>query len=613
MQVRKVQADSNEVETKPSAMEVVFADVAGFTDRLQLRPPAELSEIAEIRGALVKAVGENSQFVTDFASAMNLELERRLNRFERFGGQGRYLRSVADIAALAGQLETEATHLADALERVPSISTRRRLAENRLLSNEPQVARQILMAAELQDDVQSKLRLGYIAMHSDDVEGAMRCVLDALEIDPTDYSARLFEGALHLAGGHPKFAIRSFRVALRERPSSSVLHCNLGIAYLQLNETTKALEMVRRAVILCPINVSALGIYADLARRLDQDEIVIKPLSHFLETRPDDPKVWAYLARAKYFTKDYPGALEALKHEAALNESSAMWNNMGAVFLKMGQGAQALKRLAHALKVAENETPNDVLRTARNLARVLANQRKHREVLALVDGVKSFDSSDLLIRDQQLSDLTAFRIRAMINLGQHDVVRVQMRELIERVDTAPSLKHWIVTAGIAFAAYVEGFEDFLRYLADIGENLMERDEITSLDDLVALSNNVAFARAEVGDLDRAAVNLRRVLWATGSNPFVTATLGLIALRRGQIDRGTALYRKAIQLARSHNDSVRIRQKLNLELARCLAQSDPKKAAAPLKRVLQAKDGQDKHLSSQARVLLDTLENQLRRK
>lgn len=58
---------------------------------------------------------------------------------------------------------------------------------------------------------------------------------------------------------------------------------------------------------------------------------------------------------------------------------------------------------------------------------------------------------------------------------------------------------------------------------------------------------------------------------------MTATLGLVQMRKGHQERGQGLYEEAIGLARSSIEKVRIGQKLNLELARCAMAENPKKA------------------------------------
>ncbi|MCK5771165.1 hypothetical protein [Algiphilus sp.] len=608
MQFSKVQKDFNDVEARSEATEVVFADVIGIAHRLKLPPPEELAEIAEIRSEMVSLEDKRSQFTNELTDAIVAELERRLSSFERFGTQSKYLRSVADLAALAGRSDDEALHLRAALSYKESVSTKRQLAENRLQANALDEALHLFSSPELAEDVPSRLRLGYMAVVSMDLQRAMAEVTEALKIDSTDYAARLFEGALHLATGHPQFAIRSFRVAMQMRPSSSVLYCNLGIAYLQLRQRGKALDMLRRAIQLNPINSGAIRLFADLARNMNRDDLAIGPLEHCLRLHADRADLWSRLARAKYFLRDYIGALNALKHESALSDNSALWNNMGAVYEKLGQRSQAIKRVAHALALAETETPVDALRAARNMARLLASQGEHKEVLALTASIVHIDPDQLLVRDKDLSDLTAFRLRALINLEEFDVVNREMQALLEREDTAPQLRRWMAIAGIAFSINRSSQRDLLVYLTGKGWELVEDSSSVNTAELVPLVNNIACACAELGEVDEAETRLQRVSWAIGRDPFVTATKGLIRIRKGDIDRGTALYRKAIRLAHSRADATKIRQKMNLELGMVYLEKNPKTAQKYLKQVVHPARNADSLLADLARRLLRSLES-----
>ena len=79
-------------------------------------------------------------------------------------------------------------------------------------------------------------------------------------------------------------------------------------------------------------------------------------------------------------------------------------------------------------------------------------------------------------------------------------------------------------------------------------------------------NNLAFVAIEQGKLDDAGNYLARLRPdAPMSTYFHYATRGLLAIRRGQVDKGEGLYRLAISTASDRNTKSLLRQKLNWEL------------------------------------------------
>ena len=84
-------------------------------------------------------------------------------------------------------------------------------------------------------------------------------------------------------------------------------------------------------------------------------------------------------------------------------------------------------------------------------------------------------------------------------------------------------------------------------------------------------NNLAFVAIEQGNLDDARSYLTR-LWSDVPmhGYFHYATRGLLAVRRGHVDRGEGLYRLAISTASDRNTKSLLRQKLNWEMGSSFA-------------------------------------------
>ena len=106
--------------------------------------------------------------------------------------------------------------------------------------------------------------------------------------------------------------------------------------------------------------------------------------------------------------------------------------------------------------------------------------------------------------------------------------------------------------------------EFARQSFEIQSNRQPRDSAawnTSV-------NNLAFVAIEQGKLDDAGCYLARLRSdAAMHRYFHYATRGLLAIRRGHIDKGEGLYRLAISTAGDRNTKSLLRQKLNWELGK----------------------------------------------
>ena len=100
---------------------------------------------------------------------------------------------------------------------------------------------------------------------------------------------------------------------------------------------------------------------------------------------------------------------------------------------------------------------------------------------------------------------------------------------------------------------------------------------TTASERATLINNFAFVLAEDGQTAAAESMLSKISSLIHLQPYPTATLGLICLRKGKVDRGRALYSEAIGLALDRFHKDRIRQKLNFELGKYWIDTDTNKA------------------------------------
>src|SRR5206468_4159786 len=89
------------------------------------------------------------------------------------------------------------------------------------------------------------------------------------------------------------------------------------------------------------------------------------------------------------------------------------------------------------------------------------------------------------------------------------------------------------------------------------EDLLKRLDELDLPREKSLLNNFAFAFIEAGQFEQAQRYLTELSNAIHKDPYPTATLGLLHMRRGHFERGESLYEEAIHIARSPLDKARL--------------------------------------------------------
>lgn len=581
----------------PRGMEVVLADDSGAPLSFVLPPMEEIQEIAELKGANQSIqelyAGKARQIIGEFKQA----LDREKRKAGRFLDSPTYLNRLANLAAAAREFDEEAHYLELARARSDDSFFSHRWGDNLLMRGKDIEAESLFRNLDLASDLYANLKLAAFHVYRKELDRAAERVEQAVNIDPSSYAARLFEGGLALVRGDYHSAVHSFRLASQERPTSSVLYSNLGIAYIKLGEPAKAFSALKRAVALAPLNLNAVFLLADYSFQQKLDEEAIPSLRYLLTFEQKTAGAWSRMARACMQIGRVHEAISALKREASLAESPGIWNNLGVAYHRLHDSDRALRAFKHAMTMSAESPDRTYFLAARNIAQLLANRSFDSRLLKFTRTVLEDDSSGICRSDSELSDLYAFYLHALRVTGRVEDMKKEAEGILTFSDVADSLSAWILATLIAtYALQNETREIALRLIEDYRFII----DGVSLDANWAamLYNNVAFALAEAGRLEEAEGYLRRIAKTMHVEAYPTATLGLIDIRKGNVERGFLRYRKAVGLATKREDKNRIRQKLDLELGRYWIERNRLKAARYLARA--AKAAGESVLSEQAK-------------
>ena len=180
---------------------------------------------------------------------------------------------------------------------------------------------------------------------------------------------------------------------------------------------------------------------------------------------------------------------------------------------------------------------------------------------------------------------------ALVKLQRNtDAIRFG-EELLANADLHAQTKAWI--ASVLMSLYAINFSDNDRSIELAREYSVKLVQLGADEDWSSaqLHNNIAFVSAEFGDLEEAARHLQIISHLIHKEPYPTATLGLLHLKKGHLDRANELYSDALRLCLNASDKARIRQKWNLELGKFLLLSDARKASRYFVKARDEKDGE----------------------
>ena len=580
----------------PQDIQVVLLEDNSESLSLILPPIEELQEIEMLKSEQVSVRDKSFATETSLALGYKQELGRLKLKLARFSKSPTFLNRIANLAAAAGDRDEEAEFLMLANKLHADAFFAHKIGDNLVARNLGSQAKRHFAGLNLENDVYANLRLAYFHVHENELIRAAECVARAVEIDPLSFSARLFEGGLRLARRDFEGAIHSFRVAASERPSSSILYGNMAVAYVALGRVEKAFTALKRSVALDPLNANALFLLSDLAFKLRRDDEAIPSLRYFVMLEQKQAGAWARLARACMQIGSPHEAIAALKRQAALGASSAIWNNLGVAYVRIDDRTRALQAFKHAMQFDVRD--RDFFLAARNLAQMIVGTAPIDELLDFIESVISFDTELLCRQDPVLSAVYVFYIHALIRQGNDRRIVSTCESILSASNVAEPLVIWVLTSLIGRYALSDATIGKALELINQHRILIERMKNGEFFGRTMLLNNVAFALGESGRTDEAERYMNWIAGTVHHEAYPTATFGLIQLNKGYLERGLELYEEAARLASQDSDRVRIRQKLNLELGRYWLLSDRLKARVFLERVLKAKDG-EKALSDRA--------------
>ncbi len=165
-------------------------------------------------------------------------------------------------------------------------------------------------------------------------------------------ASRLASLALLNPKPDPQNILQLMEAAIRLEPNNAGYLYNLGWAYDQVGETTKATGMYQRAIKASPLTFEALNNLALIYSNGGQPERALPLLEQAMRTDPENEAVYANAANYYVHRRDWKQALQNYERALQINPASPVAAiEKGRIYLEQGETDNAIDNLSRALEV----------------------------------------------------------------------------------------------------------------------------------------------------------------------------------------------------------------------------------------------------------------------
>ena len=561
----------DKVAVRQENAEVEIGIGAAPSGKLVFAPLPKLleGEVVPRRAEQVSEYNKSSLFENE---GIRSELERMLLQYDKLSDSANYLARLSNLAILAGQLDRAHEFASRAALLSQSPEYRARLAEVAYFRTNIDEARQIWTDLAEEGDFDAMLRMAQLSVSEANYHIAMKWLEEAMSIDSTDWRAHIVAGTIALALAEHERAVRHFRVAMEDRPRSVQLYYNLALAHALSGSTKHALRAMRIAVGLNPFSQKSLVAWADLCLYEEKNLVdASRALDRYASLYPSDKLAIERLAHVKYRLGDNFGAREILKNALQRFGDASISNNLGVLSARGKNLGQAIREFGKAIAIAVQSEEEGAEHTAdiatTNLVTALIRAREFEKAEEIADAYLSLVSDDVVLLNDPIFRIAEGLVSAFLNQGKNEKgISLALEWICKTIH--PDLNASLANTLVCYYSLVEKQLDRARAFALQAYQVQSERRPKDIRAWNISVNNIAYVAIEQGQLDEASAFLSGFRSDVELNRhYEYATRGLLAIRRGQIDRGAGLYRLAISTVSDRDVKSLLRQKLNWELGK----------------------------------------------
>lgn len=561
------------VDVLPRDIDIFFNDNAVCPLRFTLPSEQEIGEFKKGHRVQISICEIADNDPLGVFQSLSSEYMLLSEKYEKFSESSTYLTRLSNMSELLGNLEESKDYIKKAIEMDEDPFLKNELGDILLKQGHKKDAERLFLSNEIDTDLYSNLRLAFLATSENDIDSAEKYVKNALIIDPLSYKARMFHGAIELWLGNWEYAIRSFRVAEKRNIKSSPLYVNMAVAYSRLGYEKKAILALKKAVSINPLNENALAFLADLMFLAGRGEDAIYYLEKYVKYEQKSGEIWGRVARAYYLAgeKNTKGnrfhnqAIEALKHQSNIQESSSIWNNIAVVYWALEQRGKAQRFFSQALTKSLDLGEDSSLALC-NLVGVLIDGKKYQEAFNLINVYFNQNPSNE-IDDGVSARIKLQNIICLEALGKRKEASKKIQKIVEHNKIEPSMRVDMLNHLVYYYSVIEPNADILeKYIPIVLEDVSQTKDMS--EQLIGRAlNNIIFAYILFDKIDVASNFLGKLSRFVHKDPYSTATLGLYNLKKGNFKKGKELYEEAIKLVVDEKLKSQFKQRMYFELGK----------------------------------------------
>jgi tetratricopeptide (TPR) repeat protein len=385
--------------------------------------------------------------------------------------------------------------------------------------------------------------------------GARKILEKAIGDNPKETGLRYASGVLYIAQGEFRNALGELRQVSRKMERAPQIHQALGVAYALLGQSKEAVKAFRRAISLDKATTNAVLGLAQVLSGLEDFEHSARLLIAFVETETfQNERANDLLAHAFLKLNRESEAKDILVRQLAFvrdTRPSDTWkiaqllNDIGWCYRAKGNLRESDQHFRQAIAIREDRGYLPFV----NLAVQLHRQKDEIESTSLLRRAIT-----LFPNESKLYQVLAGIEEA--NGNQHEALRLGQRVLNLPNPPADAYAYvgWLLSDWF-------GELDNAEHVLEQGWKRFPKDKL--------VGNNLAYVSLLKGDVERA-IEILGHFQTGASDIYLTATNGLLALKKGNEEKARELYSLASQLAASGGDALlarSVKQKMHLEFAR----------------------------------------------
>jgi superkiller protein 3 len=328
---------------------------------------------------------------------------------------------------------------------------------------------------------------------------------------------------------------------------------NMGVCYMRENNILEAKKQFEENILLSPINYpysyqNLTIIYLQEENFKHAYDVLIKAENN----RVNIESGWDHLkGLLLIYLNDYSSALEWYLEKIKIEpQNNLLVNNLGFCFRKLGNFEQAEKCFSKAAKIFENKLKRKERVDERsliayyNLARLALDKSEKKKILDI--------SKKILLINKQDAFATYLKGAACVIDKEYEKAKTFFEATLKISEYVAEI---YPDYGFVMGCIDEDFEKAIVFM----KRGIELNYGT-----VLVMNNLAHAYIQSGDLKSAENILKE--FHTSKNPILSATRGLLEIRKGNLDKGNELFDYTIRELEGENRNI-AKQIKNLENAK----------------------------------------------